>query len=52
LHLDKLTLKNNAKQIPLGRLGTTQEVAHAILWLLSDKAAYVTGAILPIAGGR
>lgn len=50
--LDKLTLKNNAKQIPVGRLGTTQEVAHAILWLLSDKAAYVTGTILPIAGGR
>ena len=50
--LDNLTLKNNVKQIPVGRLGTTQEVAHAILWLLSDKAAYVTGAILPIAGGR
>jgi len=38
--------------IPLARLGTADEVAQAILWLLSDEAAYVTGTVLDIAGGR
>ena len=45
-------LNNKKKEIPVGRLGTPQEVANAILWLLSDKAAYVTGALLPVTGGR
>lgn len=38
--------------IPLGRVGTAEEVAKVILWLLSDEAAYVTGALIPIGGGR
>lgn len=38
--------------IPLGRVGTAEEVAKVILWLLSDEAAYVTGALVPIGGGR
>ena len=38
--------------IPMGRAGTAEEVAEAVLWLLSDKASYVTGAILRISGGR
>ena len=38
--------------IPLQRLGTPEEVAEAILWLASDKAAYITGVVLPVAGGR
>lgn len=38
--------------VPLGRVGTADEVAMAILWLLSDEASYVTGALLPVAGGR
>jgi 2-dehydro-3-deoxy-L-rhamnonate dehydrogenase (NAD+) len=38
--------------VPLGRLGTAAEVADAILWLLSDSAAYVTGTVLGVAGGR
>jgi NAD(P)-dependent dehydrogenase (short-subunit alcohol dehydrogenase family) len=38
--------------VPMGRVGTADEVAMAILWLLSDEASYVTGALLPVAGGR
>jgi NAD(P)-dependent dehydrogenase (short-subunit alcohol dehydrogenase family) len=38
--------------IPLNRPGTADEIANAILWLLSDEASYVTGTILDVAGGR
>ena len=37
--------------IPLGRVGTTEEVAEAVAWLLSDASSYVTGAMLPVDGG-
>ncbi len=37
---------------PLGRPGTAEEVAEAIIWLLSDAASYVTGALLDVAAGR
>lgn len=37
---------------PLGRAGRPEEVAEAIIWLLSDAASYVTGSVLDIAGGR
>jgi NAD(P)-dependent dehydrogenase (short-subunit alcohol dehydrogenase family) len=33
-------------------MGKAEEVANAIFWLLSDKSSYVTGAILPITGGK
>ena len=38
--------------VPLGRGGQTDEVARAILWLLSAEASYTTGAFLDVAGGR
>lgn len=41
-----------ASSIPLQRGGKAEEVAEAVLWLCSDKAAYVTGQLLDVAGGR
>lgn len=41
-----------AATVPLGRGGEAHEVAAAIAWLLSAEAAYVTGALLDVAGGR
>ena len=40
-----------ARMIPLGRLGTPDEVAEAVSFLASDRAQYVTGAVLPVHGG-
>src|SRR5579871_1881895 len=37
---------------PIGRAGHPEEVAEAIVWLLSDASSYVTGAILDVSGGR
>ena len=45
-------LANAVKGVPLGRAGTADEVARAVLWLLSEDAAYVTGAIVEVGGGR
>jgi NAD(P)-dependent dehydrogenase (short-subunit alcohol dehydrogenase family) len=41
-----------APQIPMQRPGTAQEIANAIVWLLSDQASYATGSILDLTGGR
>lgn len=41
-----------AAGVPMGRGGSAEEVAEAVLWLLSDAASYVTGACLPVGGGR
>jgi NAD(P)-dependent dehydrogenase (short-subunit alcohol dehydrogenase family) len=38
--------------VPLGRAGTAEEIAEAIVFLLSDASSYTNGAILRIAGGR
>lgn len=45
-------VKRLAPNIPMKRGGTTDEVAQAILWLLSDEASYVTGSFIDIAGGK
>jgi len=41
-----------AARVPMKRGGTAEEVAQAILWLLSDDASYCTGSLLDVAGGR
>lgn len=41
-----------AATVPLGRAAKAEEVAEAILWLLSESASYVTGAVLRVSGGR
>ena len=38
--------------IPTGRAGRPTEIAEAVAWLCSDRASYVTGALLDIGGGR
>lgn len=41
-----------APTIPMGRAGTPEEIAEAVMWLLSPEASYTTGAILAVSGGR
>ena len=41
-----------APLVPLQRPGSADEIAQAIVWLLSDAASYCTGAILDVSGGR
>lgn len=38
--------------VPLGRMAAPEEIARPVLWLLSSEAAYVTGAVLRVGGGR
>ena len=42
----------SAGVIPMQRPGTADEVAQAVLWLMEPASSYVTGAVLPVAGGR
>ena len=41
-----------AHVVPMKRVGTADEIANAIVWLMSDEASYVTSAILDVSGGR
>lgn len=41
-----------APQVPMLRPGSAEEVAESIVWLLSDKAGYITGTLLDVTGGR
>jgi NAD(P)-dependent dehydrogenase (short-subunit alcohol dehydrogenase family) len=47
---DRLITKR--AEVPLGRIGTAAEVAETVVWLLSDRASYVTGTIVDVSGGR
>ena len=49
---DEASRKNTEKLIPMGRVGQPVELANAILFLASDEASYITGAALPVDGGR
>jgi NAD(P)-dependent dehydrogenase (short-subunit alcohol dehydrogenase family) len=40
------------KSVPMGRIGTTAEVAAAVLWLCSEQSSFITGATVPVDGGQ
>jgi NAD(P)-dependent dehydrogenase (short-subunit alcohol dehydrogenase family) len=46
--VDEATL---ARRIPMGRLGVPEEIAEAAVYLASDGASYITGAVLTVDGG-
>lgn len=50
--LPEETLQGIARHVPPHRLGSAEEVARAAVWLCSDEAAFITGAVLSIDGGR
>ncbi len=45
-------LKQGATVIPMGRVAHPEEIAEAVFWLLSEKASFVAGANIRVAGGR
>ena len=49
--LGQETLRELAQETPLGRLGTPEDIAHAVAFLASDKASFLTGLILAADGG-
>lgn len=49
--VDKAIISGIVAQMPLGRLGTTDDIANALLFLLSDDASWITGQVLCVDGG-
>lgn len=49
---DPAALDRGPSVIPMGRVGEAEEIAEAVLWLLSDQASFVAGANMRVAGGR
>jgi 3-oxoacyl-[acyl-carrier protein] reductase/7-alpha-hydroxysteroid dehydrogenase len=39
------------QRIPLARMGEAEDIANAVVFLASDKASYITGAVIPVDGG-
>jgi NAD(P)-dependent dehydrogenase (short-subunit alcohol dehydrogenase family) len=50
--LDETVEYSPSRMTPLRRLGQPIEIAHAVLFLASDEASYITGVTLPVTGGR
>jgi len=50
--IDPAWLDRVVQTMPMGRIGHVREISHAIVWLLSDEASYVTGTIIDASGGR
>jgi 3-oxoacyl-[acyl-carrier protein] reductase len=51
LDRDEFFRKLAAAEVPLGRFGTPDEVAGIVTFLLSDRATFITGASIDVAGG-
>ena len=49
--LDEAQKDSLLEQVPLKRLGSTQDIANAVLFLASDSGAYITGETLHVNGG-
>jgi 3-oxoacyl-[acyl-carrier protein] reductase len=49
--LDEKVVAGWAEQIPLKRVGKAEDVANAVVFLLSDESAYITGQVLQVDGG-
>jgi 3-oxoacyl-[acyl-carrier protein] reductase len=50
-NLDKRILEGLTKQIPLGHMGSSEDVAHSVYFLASPQASYITGKVLGVDGG-
>jgi 3-oxoacyl-[acyl-carrier protein] reductase len=51
-HRSAAFIRSMEAAVPLGRLGTPEDVAHAVLFLASDEAAYITGTTIVVDGGQ
>jgi NAD(P)-dependent dehydrogenase (short-subunit alcohol dehydrogenase family) len=50
--LDEERRRQVGSYLPLGRIGRPEEVGHTVAWLLSERASFITGATVPVDGGK